>query len=74
MYVVSSRLKAGLQGMFSSSTVIPRSGEPTISRTLSRWRRRLVLGDMDGGGRTGAFNLTAGVSGGSICEDFDLVS
>lgn len=32
----SSRLKAGLQGVFSSRVVIPRRGEPTISRTLSR--------------------------------------
>lgn len=54
--------------MFSSRVVIPRSGEPTSARTLSRCIRRLVFGDTDGGGRTGAFSFTAGVRGGSICE------
>lgn len=70
IYVLSSRLKAGLQGgRFSSRQVMPGTGEPTISRTLSRCKRRFVFGETDGGGLAGAFNFRAGVRGGSICEE-----
>ena len=63
---MSSRLNAGLSGKASSREVISRRGDPTISLTLSRCKRRLVLGETDGGGRVGGFSLMAGVKGGSI--------
>lgn len=53
--------------MFSSPRhVISLNGDPTISRTRSRCKRRFVFGDTDGGGRTGALSFIAGVRGGSI--------
>ena len=65
---MSSRLNAGLQGIPSSRQVISRRGDPTISRTLSRCKRRFVFGETDGGGRVGGFSLRAGVRGGNIWE------
>jgi hypothetical protein len=69
MKAASSKLEVGLQGgRLSSSKVISRTGKPTISLTFSRCRRRLVLGEIVGGGIPGAFNFTVGVRGLNICD------
>lgn len=59
----SARLKAGLQLLASGTGLNAFAGEPSNAFIRLRWLRKLVLGDMEGGGFIGRLNTTAGVEG-----------